>query len=53
MDAVNYDDAATMDNGLCEFDFVDDCPADLNEDGVVTTVDLLQFLAAFASSCPE
>ena len=53
VDAENYDDMATMDSGLCEFDFTDYCPADLNEDGVVTTSDLLQFLASFGAGCPE
>ena len=53
LEAINYEEMATMENGLCEFDFVDTCPADLNEDGLISTVDLLQFLAAFGTSCPE
>jgi len=52
-DATNYDAAFTMDNGSCVFDLTDDCPADLNGDGLVTTSDLLQFLPEFGSSCPE
>ena len=52
-DATNYDETASMDNDTCEFDFVDNCPADLNEDGVVTAADLLSFLAAFGTNCPE
>ena len=52
-DATNYDAAFTMDNGTCVFDFTDDCPADLNGDGLVTTSDLLQFLPEFGTSCPE
>ena len=42
-----------MDNGLCEFDFTDDCPADVNGDGQVGTPDLLFFLSQFGSDCPE
>jgi hypothetical protein len=52
-DATNYDAAFTIDNGTCEFDLTDDCPADLNGDGLVTTSDLLQFLPEFGSTCPE
>jgi predicted extracellular nuclease len=52
-DATNYDAAFTMDNGSCVFDLTDDCPADLNGDGLVTTSDLLQFLPEFGSTCPE
>lgn len=53
VDAVNYDEGATMEGGLCEFDFTDSCPADLNDDGVVSTADLLAFLAQFGTDCPE
>lgn len=52
-DATNFDMNATMDNGTCMFDLVDPCPADLNDDGFVSAVDLLQFLAAFGVDCPE
>jgi predicted extracellular nuclease len=52
-DATNYDATFTMDNGSCVFDLTDDCPADLNGDGLVTTSDLLQFLPEFGSACPE
>ncbi len=51
--ATNYDATATMDIGTCAFDLTNDCPADLNGDGLVTTSDLLQFLPEFGSSCPE
>jgi len=30
---------------------VNNCPADLNEDGAVTTADLLLFLSAFGENC--
>ena len=32
-DATNYDDTAASDNGTCEFDIANPCPADLNGDG--------------------
>lgn len=49
--AVNYDETAASDDGSCEFDFANPCPADLNEDGSVSTADLLQFLGAFGTVC--
>lgn len=52
-DATNYAMGATFDDGSCEFMLEDTCPADLNEDGFVSAVDLLQFLAAFGVDCPE
>ena len=30
-----------------------DCPTDLNDDGVTSVLDLLLFLIAFDSQCPE
>ena len=51
--AENFNPAATFDNGSCTFDFTDDCPGDLNDDGQVTAVDLLSFLAAFGTVCPQ
>ena len=50
-DASNYDANAGNDDGSCEFDLSNPCPADLNEDGSVTTADLLQFLGAFGTIC--
>jgi hypothetical protein len=49
--ATNYDETAASDDGTCEFDFANPCPADLNEDGSVSTADLLQFLGAFGTVC--
>ena len=49
--ATNYDETAASDDGSCEFDFANPCPADLNEDGSVSTADLLQFLGAFGTVC--
>ena len=50
-DASNYDANAGNDDGSCEFDLSNPCPADINEDGSVTTADLLQFLGAFGTVC--
>lgn len=52
-DASNFSMNATFDDGTCLFELVDPCPADLNDDGFVSAVDLLQFLAAFGMDCPE
>jgi hypothetical protein len=51
--ALNYNQFANTDDGSCEFDpnQGNDCPADLDGDGSVTTTDLLSFLASFGSSC--
>lgn len=49
--ASNYDAAAGNDDGSCEFDLSNPCPSDINEDGSVTTADLLLFLGAFGSVC--
>lgn len=46
-DAVNYDAGATLDDGSC----VVTCKGDFNNDGQITTSDLLSFLAAFGSQC--
>ena len=50
-DASNYDESAVADNGTCEFDIANPCPADLNGDGSITTGDLLIFLGAFGTIC--
>jgi hypothetical protein len=51
-DATNFDADANWDDGTCLFgDCVDDCPEDINQDGIVTTADLLQFLSAFGQEC--
>lgn len=47
MDAVNYDASATLDDGSC----IVTCKGDFNNDGQITTSDLLSFLAAFGSPC--
>ena len=51
-DATNYDEEANWDDGTCVFDGCEEsCPADINQDGLVTTADLLQFLSAFGQEC--
>jgi len=49
--ALNFNANASSDDGSCQFDLSNPCPADLNEDGSVTTADLLLFLGAFGSIC--
>jgi len=48
-DAPNYDPAAGIDDGSCEC--VDNCPADLDGNGVVNVSDLLIFMSAFGTFC--
>jgi DNA-binding beta-propeller fold protein YncE len=50
LDADNYDPEATLDIGTCVF--TNDCPADINGDGFVSTVDLLELLADYGVTCP-
>ena len=50
-DANNYDATAGNDDGSCVFDLSNPCPADINQDGSVTTADLLEFLGAFGTIC--
>jgi hypothetical protein len=52
-DASNFSAVAVADDGSCIFVIANPCPADLNEDGTVTTADLLVFLGAFGSICPN
>lgn len=51
-DAENFDPLANQDNGTCTFSFTSSCPGDLNEDGIINTIDLLQFLGFFGTVCP-
>ncbi|MDG2363357.1 MAG: hypothetical protein P8L80_04560, partial [Flavobacteriales bacterium] len=52
LDADNYDSLATEDDGSCTFTIVPStCPADLDDDGSVSTSDLLLFLSAFGTTC--
>jgi hypothetical protein len=53
MDRIRQVTELTVDRGACEF--IPDCPADVNDDGVVNVLDLLAVLAAWGpcSGCPE
>ncbi|MDA1383231.1 MAG: hypothetical protein O3A22_04945, partial [Bacteroidetes bacterium] len=51
LDAVNYNSFATADNGSCEFETTNACPADLDGNGIVATQDLLSFLSLFGEIC--
>jgi hypothetical protein len=50
--ADNYDAEANTDNGDCIF-AEDNCPGDLDGDGLVATPDLLSFLSVFGTTCGE
>ena len=49
--ASNFNPIANVDDNSCEFTETNDCPADLDGDGAVTTGDLLAFLATFGLTC--
>lgn len=50
--APNYDPAALIDDGSCLFDVVGNfCQGDLNGDGVISTLDLLDFLSVYGEVC--
>ena len=49
--ALNYASGATMDNGSCEFDLSSNCPADVNQDGLVGVSDILLILSEFGQTC--
>ena len=52
--ATNYDPAATMDDGSCQFDVApppNDCSSDLDGDGQIAVNDLLIVLGQFGESC--
>ena len=49
--ASNFNPIANVDDNSCEFTETNDCAADLDGDGAVTTGDLLAFLATFGLTC--
>jgi len=52
--AVNYNPAATVDDLSCQFPCSgSDCPADLDDNGVIGVSDLLLFIGLFGSTCPN
>ena len=53
INAINYNEEATADDGSCEFEetLSNDCIADLDGSGNVGSTDLLLFLGAFGEVC--
>ncbi len=52
--ATNYDAAAIIDDGSCIIEPGNStCPADLDEDGVIGVSDLVIFIGAYGSVCPN
>ena len=50
----NYDPVALIDDGSCILVGVGNvCQGDLNGDGVISTLDLLDFLSVYGEVCPE
>ena len=49
--ASNFNPIANVDDNSCLFESTNDCAADLDGDGSVTTGDLLAFLATFGLTC--
>lgn len=49
--ASNFEPAANVDNGSCQFDSQSICPGDLNQDGSVSVSDVLMLLTVFGSVC--
>jgi len=49
--ATNYDALVTVDDGSCLFDTTSLCPEDVNGDGYVTSIDLIDLLAAYGQTC--
>ena len=50
LSATNYSHA-TLDDGSCTFESTGACIFDINNDGEVGTMDLLEFLTAYGTSC--
>ena len=44
---------ANVEDGSCDFGTVNNCPADLDGDGLAATQDLLLFLSAFGQDCVD
>ncbi|MFM1932968.1 MAG: hypothetical protein RL226_2271 [Bacteroidota bacterium] len=50
-DALNFNPNATVDNQSCEFPCSNECPEDINQDGIINAADLLMFLGVFGTTC--
>ena len=54
IDATNYNDSATDDDGSCEFNLSSDsCPGDLDGSGLVQLNDLLDLLLYYGNECED
>ena len=49
--ALNFDSAANVDDGSCQFGGGSVCPGDLNQDGSISVTDVLELLVVFGSIC--
>ncbi|MEZ4800433.1 MAG: hypothetical protein R2809_11820 [Flavobacteriales bacterium] len=49
--ATNYNPMATLDDGSCTFETASSCPGDLDGNGIITVVDLIEFLNVFGTIC--
>ena len=53
VEAENYNPEALIDDGSCLFSLAPSCPADINGDLVVSTLDLLDLLSAYGNFCED
>ena len=51
MDAIDYDENATIDDGSCIEDPCPDCLGDVNGDAYVGVSDVLLMLSVFGEDC--
>lgn len=51
--AVNFNPFATVDDHSCVFNCDGGCPGDFNDDGFISVADLIEFVAAYGSVCPN
>lgn len=51
--ALNYNAAANLDDQSCVFECVSSCPSDVNLDGLINTMDVLEVLSSFGENCPQ
>lgn len=49
--ASNYSASANTDDGSCIFDLGQECSEDINQDGLISTADLLLMLSSFGGAC--
>lgn len=55
-EALNYQDSAILDDGSCDFPSPpepDNCPKDLDQDGVIGVGDILDLLGNYGATCPD